>query len=204
MKERQEEAMSKLVSWLNNDQVSIVFASLDQQGKYGGHSSPLLKYNIFEIGKLAEYGDTGFNSEKDSDREMTYRTMVEYDDARVVVDASYRAIIDVSRFIDDVYIPKSVSDELCSFAVKYADVLELPLPYYENDKLVIINPGGFYSRKTTYQGVCMLQSYSCISWLNLKNSAKSLTSAIEKWYLDNGIDNPNIRIDFKNGIEKPV
>jgi hypothetical protein len=36
------------------------------------------------------------------------------------------------------------------------------------------------------------------SWLSLKSYAANLTKTIDKWFIDNGIDDLNLRIDFKN------
>ncbi len=202
MKENQEIIMSKLVAYFNSTLFVIRFSSLDEQGYCCGSEGPLLRYNLFEIGKLAEYGDTGYGSENDNDEKMMWLTMTGYDEAKVVLDPSYHCFLNAKEFIDDAYIPSSVADALCLFTAKYSDIVEFPLKNYDNNKLVIVIPNGNVNRVLTYKRVCVIENFAFISWQNFKNMAHTLTESIIQWYTINGIKNPNLRMDFKNGINK--
>jgi len=189
---KQVEMMSQLVQNLNQSKISIESWFYNKTG--GGGSSWDLRYNIFEIGDLKdknEISSLGMST-----------NLNEYDDNSVLFDRKTNQIWDIKSFIDNPFIPKKIADELINFYSSNFEVVKIDDLQKNEEEIVILKSGIFeegriheeLNEKVLIKG----NATALMSWLNLKSFAANLTEQINKWFKDNGINDLNFRIDFKN------
>lgn len=202
VKMEEERIMGKLVNYLNNTYLTFCFAVFDygddNQLQGGGGEISGVNYNIFEVGHLADYGDTGFDSKNDSDAVMMNRTKYEFDTAKVMFDESVNELFNIGHFVNNPYMPNVVADELSEFVAMFRSEVEFQkekvMGRYE---VVIVRP---YNNETHFnmkKAVCV-HGDAYKTWSSFKGYAKSLSNTIIKWYADNHIKNINIRIDYNH------
>jgi hypothetical protein len=184
---KQVEKMSDLVEFLNNTRIYLKFIDFDQNGEAVGTDEGI-DYNIFEIGDLLE-NKTIHNVIK---RTIDFN---DYDDCQVLLDAESEQIMDIKKFVDNPFIPKQIADRLFSFFVTQSENIKSN-NFGENKTSAVV----LYTTEKI-DNVKNLKQADCEalrSWLNLKTHSKNLTEAISDWFLEKGVDDYNVRIDYKN------
>lgn len=71
----------------------------------------------------------------------------------------------------------------------------LTLDNLVNSSVVVINSS---SQEMKYNSFKKANCEAMKSWLNLKTHLNSLALEIARWFLSKGIDDFNLRVDFKN------
>lgn len=202
VKMEEERIVGKLVNYLNNTYLTFCFAVFeigdDNQFHSGGGEIPGVNYNIFEVGHLADFGDTGFDSENDSDTTMMYRTKYEFDTAKVMFDEGVNKLFNLGYFVNNPYMPNEIADELSVFVALFHNKVNLPMDtIIGRNELVLVRP---YNNRRNFKmrTAINVQGDAYKTWSSFKGHSKSLTDAIRKWYADNHIKTINIRIDFSH------
>lgn len=197
-KMEEERVMGKLVSYLNNTYLTFCYTVFDAHSNGYSSAIPIVNYNIFEVGKLANYGDTGYYSENDYDREMMSRTKYEFDTAKVMFEEGVTKLFDLAPYINNPYMPKIVADELSLFIAMFRCEVELPMEtIVGRNELVLVRP---YNNEKHFKMTHAVNIEGDVykSWSSFKGHSKALTDAIIKWYSDNRIKNINLRIDYNH------
>ncbi len=197
-KMEEEHIMGKLVSYLNNTYLTFCYTVFDSNSNGYSSAIPIVNYNIFEVGRLADYGDTGYFSEKDNDSIMMNRTKYEYDTAKVMFEEGVIKLFDLTQYINNPYMPRTVADELSIFVAMFHEEVELPMnTIVGRNELVLVRP---FNNEKHFQmkKAVNVQGDAYKTWSSLKGHSKSLTDAIVKWYNDNHIKNINLRIDYNH------
>lgn len=202
VKMEEERIVGKLVNYLNNTYLTFCFAVFeigdDNQFHSGGGEIPGVNYNIFEVGYLADFGDTGFDSENDSDTTMMHRTKYEFDTAIVMFDEGVNELINIGQFVNNPYMPNVVADELSEFVAMFRREVEFPIEQVRGRyEVVLVRPYN-NERQFNMKKAVSVQGDAYKTWSSFKGHSKSLTDAIRKWYADNHIKTINIRIDFSH------
>jgi hypothetical protein len=191
-KSKQVEMMSSLVQNLNQSKISIEGWFYNETG--GGGSSWDLRYNIFEIGDLK-------NKNGKSDLGMS-TNLNEYDDKAVLFNRKTNQIWDIKSFIDNPFIPKKIADELINFYSSNFEIVRVEDLQKNEEEIVMLKSKIFEEgriHEELNEGTLIKGNAVALnSWLSLKSFASNLTETITKWFKDNGIDDLNLRIDFKN------
>lgn len=205
VKMEEERIVGKLVNYLNNTYLTFCFAVFDNgddnQFHSGGGEISGVNYNIFEVGHLADFGDTGFDSENDSDTTMMHRTKYEFDTAIVMFDEGVNELINIGQFVNNPYMPNVVADELSEFVAMFRREVEFPIEQVRGKyEVVLVRP---YNNERIFdlKKAVSVQGDAYKTWSSFKGHAKSLTNTIIKWYADNHIKNINIRIDYNHTDE---
>lgn len=183
-KSKQVENMSDLVEFLNSTKIELRFIQCQSPG--GPISEvPNLEFNIFEIGDLLQNKSINYWSEPTNFKE--------YDDCKVFISFESDKFIDIKRFIDNPFIPRKIADRLLAFFV--IETRTLTLDDLVNSSIVVINSS---SQEMKYDFFKEANCEAMKSWLNLKTHSNSLALEIARWFLSKGIDDFNLRVDFKN------
>lgn len=189
---KQVEMVSLLVQNLNQSKISIEGWFYNKTG--GGGSSWDLRYNIFEIGDLRD------KNEKSSLGMTT--NLNEYDEKAVLFDRKTNQIWDIKSFIDNPFMPKKIADELINFYSSIFEIVKIEDLQKNEEEIVMLKSRIFEKgriHEELNEGTLIKGNAVALeSWLNLKSFAANLTEQINKWFKDNGIDDVNLRIDFKN------
>jgi len=184
-KTKQVEAVDSLVHYLNESKINIMFTEFKDHGYVGSGSG--LFYNIFEVGGLLIKGDELEKS---------------FDNQSILFHFESNQILDIKQYIDNPFLPKTIADELMNFYSIDSTLVPYTELYKENEILVIIETGIFEKRALNpdpQEGTYVEGSaFALETWLNLKTSANNLTLIINKWFSNHGIDDFNLRIDYKN------
>jgi hypothetical protein len=184
---KQVEKMSDLVEFLNNTRIYLNFIDYYPNSGAGGTSYGI-DYNIFEIGDLLE-NKTMHN--------VIQRTIDfnDYDDCQVLLGAESEQIMDINKFVDNPFIPKQIADRLFSFFVIQSEIIKSrDLGENKTSAVVLYTTEKIYNGKNLKQADCE----ALRSWLNLKTYSHDLTKAISEWFLEKGVGDYNVRIDYKN------
>jgi hypothetical protein len=193
-KTKQIEVMSNLITELNTLKIKIEAWRFNTDLTATG-TGWTLNYNLFEIADL--YTTT----EKD------YRgapvNFEDYDDQPVLFEMKSNQIGDIKKFIDNPFLPKAIADRLVDFysqssiPITREEISETPTS-------VILLTTNYYEKEKAPSPVVKkrhyIKSHALVfeSWLNLKAHSHELMKAIKGWFLKHGIDDVNLRIDYKN------
>ena len=186
-KSKQVEKMSDLVEFLNNTKIYLIFTNFYPNGGIGGTSYDTY-YNIFEIGDLL--GNKTLHN-------LTERTIdnSDYDDFPVYLDSGSQQIMDIKKFVDNPFVPKQIADKLFDFFVIKYEIIELSGLVENKTSAVILNSA---ENNDDFKNFKETNCEALKSWLSLKTHSKNLTKIISEWFLEKGIDDYNVRIDYKN------
>lgn len=190
-KSKQVEMMSQLVQNLNQSKITIEGWFYNKTG--GGGSSWDKQYNIFEIGDLKDKNEISLSMSLN---------LNEYDENAVLFDRNTNQIWNIKSFIDNPFIPKTIADELMNFYSSSFEIIAIDDLQKNEEEIVMLKSGIFEDgriREELRDGMLIKGNAIALkSWLNLKSFASNLTQQINKWFVNNGIDDLNLRIDFKN------
>lgn len=186
IKTKQIEHVCSLIEELNKPKIRIMFNKYGENGSYSG-SGFGLTYNIFEIGSYSSIDPKGFDTA--------------YEAEKILFEKSSNQIIDVARFIDHPLTPKLIADELMNFYTSSAHIIRPGSNDKDLENFVGIRTG-IWTEYTVFdpsqQGNLIIgNAPAMLSWLSLKKHSSNLKLAIGRWMSDNGIDETNIREDFK-------
>lgn len=183
-RQKQVEVMCDLVEVLNNSRIQLSFVDMGTYGK-----RPILQIpetlNVFEIGCFdAVYNMNGYN---------------EYS---VCFDQGTKYLVDIDRFIDNPFTPVNVANELLRLhATKLED------KGYQQRIFVLVNNGNPQSDFDMFK--CKHPRFQYVKgegyfyeWRKLKEICFCLMKVIKEWFKDNGINNCNIRLDYKERFDE--
>ncbi|WP_282126998.1 hypothetical protein [Marinifilum flexuosum] len=191
-KSKQIEVVCDLVEKLNSSRIKIEAVRFEKGTAYG--QSRTLLYNIFEIGDLLKPGKKGvFNVDID---------FKEYDDFKVLFDSQSNQIWELKEFINNPFLPKEIADELISFYSIRCVLKDRKELEDSRAKIIVLKSKCFemgkISEKIEYPDFIEGSAIALESWLQLKSYSLKLTHTISYWFKKNGIDDINLRIDYKN------
>ena len=189
-KSTQVKEMSTLLEFLNKTKIYLTFTDFYPEGGAGGTSYGIY-YNIFEIGSLLNNKEI----HKPSNRTIDF---YDYDDCPVFLDNCSNQIMNIKEYLDNSFIPKKIADKLLDFYV----ITEEKITYESLQKIdasyVILNSS---RNQTSFSSFKQTNCEAMKSWLNLKTYSNDLAKEIGVWFKSNGIDDYNLRIDYKNIIK---
>lgn len=126
----------------------------------------------------------------------------EYEEEVVLFDKKSNQIIDIKKFLDHPLTPRIIVDELLKFYNRACETLVTGRDDDFLQNFVLINSGiweeNVWINKSVVGNLIQCNNLTYETWLNLKESSKQLKVVIGNWLIDNGIDEHNIREDFKN------
>lgn len=186
---KQIEAVYKLIEHLHNDSFKLSFSALANNGSRAEN----ITLNVFEVSHLSK-----------SDFRNNYNNLP------ICFGKGSNQILDMKSFIQNPFIPKSISDELVNFysvdydiidtkEIKGYDELECIVISNKYDENVFTNKDDEISSKYKQSSVTALKD-----WESLKECSKTLEKKIKSWLLNHGIkqEDVNIRADFINKPKK--
>jgi len=187
VKSKQVEKMSELTEFLNNIKIYLTFTDFYEGGGSGGTSYGIY-YNVFEIGNLLN----NKSIHELSGREIDFS---DYDDSPVFLDKSSLQVMDIKKFIDSAFVPKEIADSLFNFFVSFTSPVYFKDLTQEETSIVVLNS----SENTEYYDSFKQTNCEALkSWLNFKTHSNNLMKLVSKWFIDKGITDFNIRLDYKN------
>jgi hypothetical protein len=188
---KQVEVMSDLLEVLNTSKIYIFFQSYSKSGGMGADSTSIF-YNIFEIGNLLKSKEVNKLSGKPLNRN-------DYDDAPVLINSKCKNLIDINQYIDNPFVPRNIADLLVNF--RFNDLIAVCIEELMKDDndIVVINS---IDAEPNFDKLMIPNCEALKTWLGFKSYSHNLIIEIEKWFKDKGIDDINLRIDYKN-IAKP-
>lgn len=189
IKVKQIDHVCKLIERLNTSSIEVTFSTYDKSGGYGG-SGYGIAFNIFEIGNYDKL---------ESEANCHNKT---YEDELVLFYKDSNQVIDIKEFIDNPLTPRNIANELLLFYNSSCVILETNEKDQGLEKFVQIKTG-INVNKVTFNkdgkgSLVQGNALACASWLNLKEHSKNLKHKLGAWLIENGIDENNIREDFKN------
>lgn len=184
-KQKQVEVMSDLVEYLNNTRINLSFISKKTDDK------PIIEeikepLNIFEIACF------------DSVYKMNRLVYNEY---AVCFAENTNCVLDLSKFVNNPFVPQDIANILMSFHVSELIVYEdkfLPDIFVmicncKTDNLIDVNN-------------CMIPKFQTVKgkdiqeWKDFKECCYSVSVALKDWFAKEGIQDCNIRLDY---MKKP-
>jgi hypothetical protein len=180
---KQIDHVASLIQVLNDSGIELTFFDIKSPSSATGTGHPL-KYNVFEI---AAYDK--FDSSPDRKK---------YDYVVVTFDKSSNQLFNIKSFITHPLTPKSIADELLNFHATRNSKFQQPI----HQVSVVEVKSGFFDPKVFTDDIKANRFTSdarCMkSWHEFKLNAKNLKSSIENWLKKVGIEENNIRQDFKS------
>lgn len=186
-KSKQVEKMSELMEFLNNTKIYLTFTDFYKHRGSGGTSLGIY-YNIFEIGNLLNNKTIHPLYKKEID-------FNEYDDSPVFLDENSKQIMDIKKYIDSAFIPKDIADALNDFYVSFTSNVNFDTLTEGETSVVVLNST---EEKDKYKIFKQTNCEALKSWLNFKTHSNNLIKSIKIWFEKNGINDCNIRLDYKN------
>lgn len=186
-KSKQVEKMSKLMEFLNSTKIRINFANVSKMSGFGSRVD--IFYNIFEIGNMLNEENTDKLFEHDNK---------EYDSCFVYLDQFTTQIMDVKKFIDDAFIPKPIADKLLEFYIIDTNIVEREELLSENENVEIVILSSKDNQAIILGPYKRTNCFALLTWLNFKTYSNDLIILLDKWFKKNGINDFNLRIDYKN------
>lgn len=187
LKSKQIDHVCEMIEFLNQPGITVMFATITQERGTASSGSGIL-FNIFELGKY----ETGDNSQQN----------LEYEDEVVLFDSGSNQILNVKKYIDHPLTPRKIADELIRFHNPLGYIVKREDPNLQIKNFVEISTGIWkesYMFKDIKNGDLIRPNTDAfMSWLNLKETSKALKNAIGNWLIENGIEENNIREDFKS------
>lgn len=174
-----------LIEVLNTAHIEVGFAEYYQGGGIGSHGVALV-LNIFEIGSYDSI-DNGANQE--------------YDAEPIYFSRACNQLIATKKYIDNPLTPRRIADQLLVFHNSGCRILTVLEADESVNNFVLISSGILEPNVTLdpdklgplVAGNCA----ACLTWLNLKEHSNTLKRTIVDWLIANGIEENNIRADFK-------
>jgi hypothetical protein len=192
---KQVEVMTNLITELNTLKVDIQGKSFDNEGGSVG-SGWMVKFNLFEIADLYTNSEVDWRGAKVN--------FGDYDDQPVLFDRGSNQIGNIKLFIDNPFLPKPIADRLMEFFTVACEAVERTTLTQANSNIIVFTTGIFDPERDAWNkpnsGSYYLESNALAfrTWLNCKAHANGLMQEISDWFKKHGIDDMNLRIDYKN------
>lgn len=188
---KQIEAVYELIGSLHNDSIKLCFAFLTSDGGYTGEDSIM---NVFEIASVSKSVKVDWKK---------------HNDLPIYFESRSNQIFDLKKFIQNPFIPKSISDELVKFYSIHYDFFDASKEISADQDIVqavIISSLHYdesYHSLPEFEQQSIYKNTSAVAlqnWLSLTNCSISLQESITNWLINNGIkkEDVNIRTDFIN------
>lgn len=183
---KQIDHICTLIEVLNKSKITVSFATYNGGG-YSAIGNAIL-FNIFEIGSYDSIQPEGINKE--------------YEEDTVLFDKNSNQIIDIKSFIDHPLSPREIVDELLNFYNRSCSSIVPGRDDTYIKKFVVIS-SNVWEEKVLIDpkaagNLIESSNQTYVTWLSLKESSKRLKIVIGNWLIENGIEEHNIREDFKN------
>jgi len=189
-KAKQVEVMCELLEVLNTSKIYLFFQFYSKGGGMGADSFSIF-YNIFEIGKLL--------NNKEVTRSGKTLNRGDYDNAQVFINGKCHNLIDINKYVDNPFVPRNIADLLVNFRLNDSNAVSIDELLKNDNDIVVINS---IDSEASFDKLMIPTCEALKTWLGLKSYSHNLIVEIEKWFKDKGIDDINLRIDYKN-IAKP-
>lgn len=187
LKTKQIDHVCNIIKTLNESKIEVTFKTTQNNGSVGKGFA--LQLNIFEIAKYDDIEPNGMNRK--------------YEDEKVLFDSKSNQILDIKQYIDNPLTPRAIADELLKFHTSIAGSIEVKVATIEIENYVEIRTGIFNEIffLKDMRPILIKGNAPCMNtWLDLKESAKYLKISIGNWLIENGINENNMREDFKTII----
>ena len=185
---KQVDLVCELIERLNQTKIKIGFATRKSgKGSYS-YTGDGIAFNIFEIGSYDKLDPKGLN--------LTFNGEI------VLFHHKSNQIMDIKYFIDNPLTPKVIADQLLLFYNNNCLYIETDNPEVDFENFIIIETDIWEDKvlfnKNSKENLVEGNATAFLSWENLKETSKKLKFIIGGWLITNGIDENNIREDFKN------
>lgn len=186
LRTKQIDHVCEIIEVLNKPKITITFATYHTNGGISGMGDGIL-LNIFEIGSYDSIAGDGPNKG--------------YENESVLFDKDSNQIADIKKYLDHPLTPKSIADELLKLYNRMVHPVVHPRDFDYLKKFVWVSTGIWESNVCIEdkKDANLLESLELTfqTWLNLKETAIQLKRVIGQWLIDNGINENNMREDFK-------
>jgi hypothetical protein len=157
-------------------------------------------YNIFEVGNLLDTKQVNRLTNKTVD----YK---EYDDMRILLENDSNQLLNIKKYVDNPFLPKSIANKLILFYFTSHETVNRT--NLEGSAFVvktsIFEDGKHLKRENISDSDLLLgkvyenSGFASATWLNLKTNARKLTKEVDEWFKKHGINDVNLRTDdYKN------
>jgi hypothetical protein len=187
LKTKQIDHVCDIIKTLNESKIEVTFKTAKNGSSTG--TGFALQLNIFEIAKYDDIEPNGLNRK--------------YEDEKVLFDSKSNQILDIKQYIDNPLTPRDIADELLKFHTSIAESIEAKMAAIKLENYVEIRTGIFnenFFLKETRPKLINGNAPCMNTWFDLKESAKYLKISIGNWLIENGINENNMREDFKTTI----
>ncbi|MNJ87457.1 hypothetical protein D3C87_49770 [compost metagenome] len=191
---KQVEVMSDLISELNTLKIGIEAWTFKQDLSASGRGWSL-NYNLFEIADLFTTKEVDFRG--------VPVNFEDCDDEPVLFDRKSNQIGNIKKFIDNPFLPKAIADKLINFYSPFSDSITREEICRTPQNIILLTTNCFETEKAPInktEGSYYIKGNAIVfgSWLNLKAHSYELMKEINQWFVKHGIDDVNLRIDYKN------
>lgn len=192
---KQVEVMTSLITALNTLKVDIQGWSFNSDNGAVG-SGWTVKYNLFEIADLYTTTEVDWRGQKVN--------FSEYDDQPVLFERKSNQIADIKTYIDNPFLPKAIADRLMEFFTVSCEAVERTTLGQTRADIIVFTTGVFDIERDAWNkpdaAPYYLESNALAfrTWLNCKAHANGLMQEISDWFKKHGINDMNLRIDYKN------
>ena len=184
---KQIDLVCQLIETLNQSKIKIGFATRREKGSYG-YTGDGISFNIFELGSYDKIDSKGLN--------------FQYNDEIILFHHKSNQLLDIKKFIDSPLTPTVIADQLFLFYNSSCLYIDTERPEVDFEKFVIVETGIWEEKvlfnKNLKENLIEADAVAFLSWKNLKEYSKYLKIIIGEWLIKNGIDENNMREDFKN------